>query len=263
MGQEPVALKEEGAGDKLPGQDPGQPQDVVGPHLPVGDGIELVPQGDGFGAGSGLSGIGEGQEYLDQEMVAIGEGKIQGGPVFGLLGHQADFFLRFPDGGGGKAFTTFQLAPGTVDLALTQAAEFPDQHDPVLVHNEADHGVVVAGDGRVLPGPARGSGLRFVHWGHRIPAMAEFVQDGGPEGLQEGLPRAEELLARVYAGIVVAREAGRQPERIYLSPGWYRRIQQYRQSLGSLEDPGLDYLGSSSLFGLEIYLDGERDFLVV
>lgn len=88
-----------------------------------------------------------------------------------------------------------------------------------------------------------------------IAAMDTTVQEAS-------LPRPEEMIASIYGELDRQRSNGRTPCRVVLGMDWYRSIQAYRTLVGTLESPGMDYLGKDCLFGLEIWVDAVEGFTV-
>jgi hypothetical protein len=87
--------------------------------------------------------------------------------------------------------------------------------------------------------------------------------DAGSNGLPtDDPPRAEEIIAAVYAQLSALREKGRRPSAIVMPPGLYRIVQGYRALLGDVPDGLPDYLGKYDLFGVPIYTDGGEKIVI-
>lgn len=67
--------------------------------------------------------------------------------------------------------------------------------------------------------------------------------------------KAEEIIAEVWRQRSEMIEAGKQPERIILSSGDYRRVQEYHVRLGELPKPDMDYIQKDSLFGIPVFIE--------
>ncbi|TVQ23342.1 MAG: hypothetical protein EA382_10175 [Spirochaetaceae bacterium] len=85
------------------------------------------------------------------------------------------------------------------------------------------------------------------------PADSQPDQDGGLS--DQAPPRAEAIIADIYAQTRAARDAGLQVSRVVMSAEHYRLLQEYRSRLGDLADPAMEYLDRYSVFSLDIEID--------
>jgi hypothetical protein len=90
--------------------------------------------------------------------------------------------------------------------------------------------------------------------------------EGGETGATgrapDDLPRAEEIIAGVYAQLCAVRERGRHPSAIVMPPALYQVVQRYRSLLGDVPEGLPDYLGKYDLFGVPIYTDGGETIVI-
>lgn len=93
----------------------------------------------------------------------------------------------------------------------------------------------------------------------RKEAGGETGSTGPPS---DDLPRAEEVIAAVYAQLCTVREGGRRPSAIVMPPALYQVVQRYRALLGDVPDGLPDYLGKYDLFGVPIYTDGGERIVI-
>lgn len=70
---------------------------------------------------------------------------------------------------------------------------------------------------------------------------------------------AQELIALVYGQIAQLRENGKEATGIVVPPRLYRLLQDYRSTLGEIQEGLPDYIGRYDLFGIPLYTDtGDR-----
>lgn len=74
-------------------------------------------------------------------------------------------------------------------------------------------------------------------------------------------PRA--LIAEVYRQILLLKESGKTPQKIFLHASQYQMIKWYRELLGSQQSDFPDYLGEYELFGVPIYAHDLLDQIIV
>ncbi len=82
------------------------------------------------------------------------------------------------------------------------------------------------------------------------------------ESEENGLPRAEALIAEIYRQILQKRENCEKPEKVLIHAQLWEIINQYRQNLGTLSGPLPDYLAENEIFGLEVWYQEERKIKV-
>ncbi len=76
------------------------------------------------------------------------------------------------------------------------------------------------------------------------------------------MPRPEEIIVDIFRQVRELRDRGERPERVVVSPGVYRALQDYRNSLGELDNADMDYLGKHDIFGVPFYIDGNVSWIV-
>jgi hypothetical protein len=74
-------------------------------------------------------------------------------------------------------------------------------------------------------------------------------------------PRA--LIAEVYRQILLLKDSGKTPQKIFLHASHYQLVKWYRELLGSQQSDFPDYLGEYELFGIPIYAHDFPDRIIV
>ncbi|MCG8454019.1 MAG: hypothetical protein MI717_12655 [Spirochaetales bacterium] len=76
------------------------------------------------------------------------------------------------------------------------------------------------------------------------------------------VPRAEEIIAKVYASCCEIRQRGNTPQFITMPSAYWKAVDDYRKRLGPLEGTLPDYLADDGLFGLEAWITEEEHITV-
>lgn len=74
-------------------------------------------------------------------------------------------------------------------------------------------------------------------------------------------PRA--LIAEIYRQILIIKESGGTPQKIFLHSNHHQLLKWYRELLGSQQSAFPDYLGEYELFGVPLYAHGFEDRVIV
>ncbi len=69
------------------------------------------------------------------------------------------------------------------------------------------------------------------------------------------IKEAQRLIADIYGKL----QNSPPPESIVMSMQEYQLLQEYRRNLGSLDKPGMDYLGRYTIFGIDISIGKEGE----
>ena len=73
--------------------------------------------------------------------------------------------------------------------------------------------------------------------------------------LDPTLRKAAELIAEIYKQRQEAVRAGKAPRCVVITPDAYDAIQEYRKTLGDLENSSADYMDKYTIFGLEFFIE--------
>jgi hypothetical protein len=90
-----VSIEDEATGEVLPLEEQGQPEPVVGPHLGVGDTVDLRPERDRLDGLSRLAAAVGSSEDPDVDRVSVDELEAQLTALAGLQRGDADLFFDF------------------------------------------------------------------------------------------------------------------------------------------------------------------------
>jgi hypothetical protein len=75
-------------------------------------------------------------------------------------------------------------------------------------------------------------------------------------------PRPEELIAEIYRQYTQMKNAGKQPDRVYLPLSYIRRLRIYHALLGEAANGQSEYLESNAIFGLEFFVHDDKQVIV-
>jgi hypothetical protein len=75
--------------------------------------------------------------------------------------------------------------------------------------------------------------------------------------------RAEEIIVTIFKQRNEMVKQNCSPQKVIMSLENYKKIQDYRAGLGSLDNDEMDYIKKYSIFGLAVYIDNSEFVRVV
>ncbi len=66
---------------------------------------------------------------------------------------------------------------------------------------------------------------------------------------------AEEIIVTVWKLKKEMLDRGEAPRRLIISGADFRKVQEYKERLGELDKPEMDYLQEESLFGIPVFIE--------
>ena len=142
-----IAVEDEAAPERAPGEHERDPEAVVGPHLVEGDGVERGPDGDRLVGLAHLARTRVGGEHVALEPVAVGEleGEVPA-PARGG-GADADLLARLADGRLLGRLPRLDAPARRADLPRAEAALLADEERLAPADDEEQDGDVRGGPG--------------------------------------------------------------------------------------------------------------------